>query len=148
MLVLLFSFFFTSAEFSEAKSLTCDPKSVGVSSQSMVERINGRHDDFLRLRLKKEERERRIQAASGEVKEARERHERQMEQARQAEVRKGRPQRDTTAQETAWLKEQKRKADELEAARLCYVQKRDSSDDLLKSGRDIPALEEFDLQDY
>lgn len=112
-----------------------------------VQRINQRYDDFFRDRREREERAERMRHGSDDRKKLLEAHEKEMEKARQAYQAKPKDHAREEALRLEWEAEQKEKAKRVELARLCEVQQRAKAEELLKKGRAIPDLKEFDLDE-
>jgi hypothetical protein len=118
------------------------------AAKRTVERINERYDDFFRARKSREEREKRREAAKINVRERRLARQHKLELARREFVKNRHPKPDDSHRQ-AWfdaqLKERERK---MEARRRCYVQNKNEAEQILKRGRAIPGLLEYDLEDY
>lgn len=118
------------------------------SVPQMVKRINDRYDDFFRYHREREERWNRSRKGVDERKTLLKQREASLEKARKAYVkaRKARPsdEADRLRAEAA-LKE--RQANH-EMLRRRYVNQRDTIEQYLKKGRQIPELKEYDLENY
>lgn len=122
---------------------TADPK-----ARTKIDYINERYDDFFRYQEAREKHEARLQMGVDEVKAAKEKRELEMKRAA-AEYR--RTKKDYAKEEALrieWEKAQKERDKRIELARLCEVQQRRAAEELLKKGRKIPELKEFDLEHY
>ncbi|MGE4132648.1 MAG: hypothetical protein AB7F86_13475 [Bdellovibrionales bacterium] len=125
----------------------CPPLRAGDGSD-IIRNLNRRYDDFFAYKEAKERRLERINRASGEVKAWRETREVALERARQEYTRIPKDYAREEALRIKWEAEQKERAHQLELARLCEVQQRDAAGQLLKKGRQVPGLKEFDLEEY
>jgi len=114
--------------------------------EEMVDRINQRYDDFFRVQREREEREEQREAARGDIRKAERERQARLEEARQEYIRNRRPKPDTRAAELEWEQQQKEKAKVNEASRHCYVQNRAKGEAILKRGRAIPGMKEFDIE--
>lgn len=114
----------------------------------MVERINERYDDFFRVHDLQEKREERLMAGREDRRGELRRRQQEMEKARLSFVQARRPRASDEPLRLRWEAEQKGRREEIELLRRRYVEKRDTAEQYLLKGRAIPALQEFDLQDY
>lgn len=112
-----------------------------------IERINQRHDDFFRERREREEREARAQQGAEQVKIQLEARQKELEKARQAFKAVPKDYAREEALRIQWEADQKEKAKKMELARLCEVQQRAKVEEILKKGRKIPEMKEFDLEE-
>lgn len=129
-----------------AHAATCD--TADPHAKRKVDYINERYDDFFRYQEARERHEAELQKGAGEVKAAREQRELEMKRAA-AEYK--RTKKDYEREERLrleWEKSQKERARQVELARLCEVEQRRAAEELLKKGRKIPELKEFDLENY
>jgi hypothetical protein len=113
--------------------------------QKEIGRINQRYDDFFRERREREEREERVQKGAGQVKIDQEIRAKEMERARQTYRAIPKDHSKEEALRVQWEAEQKERLKKIELARLCEVQQRAKTDEILRKGRAIPDLKEFDL---
>lgn len=131
---------------SVAWSATCDTTVSG--ARTKIDYINERYDDFFRYEAAREEHEKKLQQGVPAVKEAREKRELELKRAALDYKREKKDYAKEEALRIEWEKVQKEKAKEVELARLCEVQQRRAAEELLKKGRKIPELKEFDLENY
>ncbi|NJL25004.1 MAG: YeaH/YhbH family protein [Calothrix sp. SM1_5_4] len=78
----------------------------------------------------------------------RELHEKRLALARNEYIKSRRPKPDTRAAELQAELDSKKRQRSLEDARRCYLRQREQAEALLKRGRSIPEMKEFDLEDY
>lgn len=126
----------------------CPPSDAALSGPSEVERINRRYDDFFQYQHRREDHEAQLQKGVPEVKAEQEARAKVIERARQEYKRVPKDYAKEEALRIDWEKAQKEREKRIEAARVCEVQQRRAAADLLKKGRQIPDLKEFDLEDY
>lgn len=132
----------------QVHAATCEAPESATAGKSKVDYINERYDDFFRFQQAKEEREAKIQKGVAEVKELREKHELELRRAAQDYKREKKDYALEDRMRIEWEKTQKERDKRVEMARLCEVQQRRAAEELLKKGRKIPELKEFDLEDY
>lgn len=113
-----------------------------------IDYINERYDDFFRYHQAREEYEVRREAGVPEVKALKEKQALEIRRAAQEYKREKKDYAKEEALRIEWEKEQKEKVKKIELARLCEVQQRRAAEQLIKKGRKIPELKEFDLEDY
>ncbi len=124
----------------------CDTQDV--RARSKIDYINERYDDFFRYQEAKEKHEARLQTGVDEVKAAKEKRELEMKRAAAEYNRTRKDYAKEEALRIEWEAKQKELAKRVELARLCEVQQRRAAEELLKKGRKIPELKEFDLEGY
>lgn len=120
----------------------------GLSVSQMVERINERYDDFFKYHRHLEERWERLKIGADERKKMVREHHKKIEIARQEYVKSRRARPSDEPLRLKWEQEQKNRQEQIEMLRQRYVQKRDTVEQYLKKGRQIPGLKEFGLEDY
>lgn len=116
--------------------------------EQMVERINQRYDDFFRFNRKMEERWDSMRSGASERRKLVAAHAVKVEEARKqfVQARKARPSDEPLR--LKWEQEQKNRLEQIEILRQRFVRKRDTVEQYLKKGRQIPGLKEFGLEDY
>ncbi len=129
-----------------ASAATCDLSDP--LAQKRIDYINERYDDFFRYQQAKEEREARLASGIGEVKALREKHALELKRAAQEYKREKKDHAKEEALRVEWEKAQKERDKDMEARRICEVQQRRAAEQLVKKGRKIPELKEFDLEDH
>ena len=129
-----------------AGAMVCDTAETERAHRE-VERINQRYEDFFRYQRKIEERERELEAGVPEVKALQETREKELERARRAYRAEPKNYAREEALRLEWEKSQKEREKRIELARLCEVQQRDAAEQILKKGRNVPELKEFDLEE-
>ncbi len=112
-----------------------------------VERLHQRYDDFFRYEKMKEEHQREIEAAAPEVKIQKEIREKELERARREYRAVPKDYAREEALRIEWEKSQKDRVKQIELARLCEVQQREAAEQILRKGRKVPELKEFDLEE-
>lgn len=113
-----------------------------------VERINERYDDFFRVQKAREEREKRMESSKENLREKRLARERELEIARLEFVKNRRPKPDDSHLQAQFEAQMKARNQKIEAMRQCYVRNKNAAEQILKRGRAIPGLIEYDLEDY
>lgn len=112
-----------------------------------IQRINQRYDDFFQYQEGKERHQRKLEEGVAEVKALKETREKELERARQAYRSTPKDYAKEEALRIEWEARQKEKTKQMELARLCEVQQRAKAQDILKRGRKIPEVKEFDLEE-
>jgi hypothetical protein len=115
--------------------------------QKEIERINQRYDDFFRERREREEHAEHLQQGVPQVKIEQEARAKELEKARQAYRAVPKDYAKEEAMRLQWEAAQKEQVKKMELARLCEVQQKAKVEELLKKGRKIPELKEFDLDE-
>jgi len=129
-----------------APAATCDDVDME-RLEKEIERINRRYDDFFTYEERREKHLQRLQDGVPEAKAIRETREKELERARQAYRAVPKDYAKEEAMRIEWEARQKEKAKQMEANRLCEVQQRQKALAILKRGRKIPELKEFDLEE-
>lgn len=116
-------------------------------TQSTIERINARYDDFFRRQRELQKRDEQRAQKAGEVK--RQRRERQeiLEEARASYVKSRKKAVEDPRLEKRWLAQDKEWVERNKMARARYVQKKQAVENIQKRGRRIPGNQEYDLED-
>lgn len=112
-----------------------------------IGRINQRYDDFFEYQERRERHEQVLQEGAAAVKAARESREKELERARQAYKSTPKDYAKEEALRLEWEARQKQRSQQMELARLCEVQQRTRAEEILRRGRKIPELKEFDLEE-
>ncbi len=129
-----------------ATALVCDTAETERAHRE-VERINQRYEDFFRYQRQLEEHTREVEAGAPQVKIQQEIREKELERARRQYRSVPKDYAREEALRIEWEKSQKDRVKQIELARLCEVQQRDAAEQILKKGRKIPELKEFDLEE-
>jgi hypothetical protein len=116
--------------------------------QEMVERINKRYDDFFRYHREMEERMEKLEAGRGERKKAEAAYYAKIEEARVQYVKNKKPKNSDEALRIRWEQEEKERKEKFELFRKRHVQARDEIERYRLKGRQIPELQEYDLEGY
>lgn len=127
-------------------AVACDPVDME-RLEKEIHRIDERYDDFFEYQAKREKHEKELQKGVDEVKQRQEIRAKELERARQAYRAEKKDYAKEEAMRIQWEAAQKDKAKQMELARLCEVQQRAKAEAVLKRGRKIPELKEFDLED-
>jgi hypothetical protein len=126
----------------------CPPDDSTFRGPSEVERINRRYDDFFQYQHRREEHEAHLQKGVPEVKAEQEARSKVIERSRLEYKRTPKDYAKEEAMRIDWEKNQRERDKKMEQARVCEVQQRRAAAELLKKGRQIPEMKEFDLEDY
>lgn len=118
------------------------------SINTNIDRINSRYDDFFRHRRDQEERDARSQVGVEEVLAAREAREKRLEEARATYSRVPKDEAREEALRVEWEKGQKQRQLQMAQAANCEVDRRSAAEEVLKRGRKIPEMKEYELEDY
>ena len=116
-------------------------------TQSSIERINQRYDDFFRRQRELEKRDAERVLKSGEVKRARVAREAMLEEARASYVKSRKKVSENPRLEAEWNEHEKEWVESNKAARSRFVQKKQTVENMQKKGRRIPGNQEYDLED-
>ncbi|HMN67473.1 MAG TPA: hypothetical protein PKC28_02945 [Bdellovibrionales bacterium] len=113
-----------------------------------LEQINERYDDFLQVHDAQERRQERIDAQRGNRRAEEKARAHALEKARVEFIQSKKKRESDEPLRVRWEKEQKGRQEEFEMLRARYVDRRDTVEQYLRKGREIPPMKEFDLEDY
>jgi hypothetical protein len=128
----------------EAPSGSCN----STEARDRAEHLTRRYDSFFQYRDELERRRERIEQASAAVKKEGAVRADRLERARREVVRVVKDRQKEERLRRVAEAEQKERSKRLELARLCEVESRNAAQRLLKKGRQIPEMKEFDLDLY
>lgn len=126
----------------------CGAEDTSLSVEAMVKRINERYDDFFRFHREQEQRWQKMRSGVDERKQRERAHAERLERAREQYVKTRRERPSDERLRLRWEADQKERAEQYELFRKRYVQRRDTVEQYLKKGRQIPEMKEFDLEGY